>query len=485
VIWDQLKRLTKHSLIYGVGSLIPRFLGLLLLPVYTRYLSPHEYGVVETLLAGSTLAVIVLRGGISSGFFRFYFDARDAGYRARVIRTTFWATLLSATAGLIVVLVLAEPISNALFGSREWTDAVRAAAVGLWGQINYEQTTAVFRVEERSTAFSIVTLVNALITAATAISLVVVFGLGATGVILGSAAGSLALFAGLILIERRPLAPEIDWRLLKGMNRFGLPLLPAGLLLWATYFSDRLLLATLSDIDEVGRYSIAVRLSSAVLLLFTGFRTAWTAFAYSIEDDREAKQVFSFVLTYVGLLAGWLALTLALLSPWLVRLLTQPEYYESSAVVAPLAFSGLAWVLYTVVSIGVGRAKRTGRVWLITLAGAAIDIGLNLVLIPPFGMEGAAAAALSAYVAMFLLMAWYGQHVYPTPYQWRRLTVVSGAAAGLTIAGKILDPPLVGVLLLCAAYPFLLRPLGFYIPEERLRIRRLARALRRPRSRAS
>ena len=95
----ELKRLGKHSAIYGLGGLVSRILAVLLLPLYTRYLSPSDYGKVETLIALTTVIGIVLRMGIHSAFFRFYFDSKDPADRRRVVRTSFWFTMAMATAG--------------------------------------------------------------------------------------------------------------------------------------------------------------------------------------------------------------------------------------------------------------------------------------------------------------------------------------------------------------------------------------------------
>ena len=102
----QLKRLGKHSAIYGLGGLVQRILAVLLLPVYTRFLSPSDYGMVETLIALTTVLVIVLRLGITNAFFRFYFDSKEAAHRRLVLRTSFWFTMAMATLGLVAGLAL-------------------------------------------------------------------------------------------------------------------------------------------------------------------------------------------------------------------------------------------------------------------------------------------------------------------------------------------------------------------------------------------
>src|SRR5947209_13926953 len=116
------------------------------------------------------------------------------------------------------------------------------------------------------------------------------------------------------------------------MNRFGMPLVPSGLALWAINFIDRLFLNTISGAGEPGLYSVGVRISSVIVFLFTAFRTAWPAFAYSISDDKEAKRTYGFVLTYLLFICLWLTVGLGLLAPWIVHVLVTPQFYRGSGV---------------------------------------------------------------------------------------------------------------------------------------------------------
>ena len=464
----QMRRLGKHSAVYGLGGIVSRVIAVFLLPIYTRYLDRDDLGAVGLIVALSAVLVTILRFGISSAFFRFYFDSKDAAHRLLVVRTSFWFTMASATFGLVAGVLLAQPIADLL--GLDDANLVRAGFVGIWAQMNYEQLTSLFRAEERSTAFVFASLANIAVTIAATLLLVVVWEQGALGVIVGNFAGTLTVYLALLAVHRSQLGLQFSRPLLREMNRFGVPLVPAALALIVVNFSDRFFLVHLASLEEVGLYEIGVRIASAMVLLLTAFRMAWPAFAYSIEDDEEAKRTYAFVLTYLVVVASWLALGLGLLAPWLVRLLTQPDFYEGERVVAPLAFGAVAYAAYIVMAIGVGRAKRTQFNWVITGVAAAVNIGLNLILIPPYGIMGAAVATVVAYVVMFLGMTWYAQRVFPTPYQWRRVFTAVGAAVGLLLVGKALGG-LTAAIVLSLAYPLALLLLGFLLPDERSRLR--------------
>jgi O-antigen/teichoic acid export membrane protein len=480
VLAQQIKRLASQSLIYGLGGLISRVLSVLLLPLYTSYLHGRDYGRVETLTALTAVLVVLLRLGLSSAFFRFYFDSTDVADRVRVVRTSFWFTMGSATFGLAAGWIAAQPIADALSLGHDQAWLVRAAFVGLWAQLNYEQLSSLFRVEERPVLFTAASIANLLVTVAATVVLVVHFHQRAMGVIVGNWIGTLAVYLVLLGYRRYQLGLQFDRRLFRAMNRFGMPLVPAQLAIWTLNFADRVFIAKFHGQTEVGHYSIGVRIASATLLLLTAFRLAWPAFAYSIEDEGEAKRTYGFVLTYVLFVTCWVSMALALLAPWVVRLLTRrPEFYEGSRVVGLLSFSAAAWGAYTVVAIGIGRARFTQFNWIVSGAAALINFGLCFALVPPYGMIGAAIATAVSMAAMFLLMAVHAQRVYPVPYQWRRVAIVAGSAIAIAAVARSLHVPLAGSIVLALAYPLILLPLGFYLPAERRRLLAAGRRLGR------
>ena len=468
----ELKRLARHSAIYGIGGIVSRVLAVILLPLYTHYLPPNAYGRVEIVTAATAVLSILLQLGISNAFFRFYFDAKEPAEKLTVVRTSFWFTMAMSTLGLVVGVVFANPVGHALQLGHD-PQLVRAGAVGLWAQTNYQQLTALFRVEERSVAFAIASVVNVLITVVAMVVAVVVFHWGAVGLVVGNFIGTLAVYFALLAYRREQLGLQFDRTLFRHMQRFGLPLVPAALALWAINFVDRLFVAHYNGRGEVGVYSAAIKVASVITFVMFAFRTAWPAFAYSIEDDREARRTYAFVLTYLLAFASWVALALGALAPWLVSLLTAHAYQRAEKGVPILAFAFAIYAGYTVLAIGSGRARRTQLNWVVTGVGAAANIGLNFWLIPRYGMVGAAISAAAAYVVLFVTMTLYAQSVYRVPYQWRRVATTLAAGIGLTVAARAGHLSLAPSLVLVLAYPLALLVLGFFQPAELARLRRL------------
>jgi O-antigen/teichoic acid export membrane protein len=475
VLVRELKRLGTQSAIYGLGGIVSRLIAVFLLPIYTVYLGTVGFGQIETVVALTTVLAIVLRLGITSAFFRFYFDSEDAARRTLVVRTSFWFTMAMATLGLVAGCALAGSISGWLNLDDPWL--VRAAFVGLWAQMNYAQMTALFRVEERPVGFAIASIANVLITIGATIALVVGAHEGALGAVIGNFLGTLTVYVVLLGYRRYQLGLQFDRRLLRAMNRFGLPLVPSALALWVINLIDRLLINGFKGQGEVGIYSLAVRIASVIVFLMTAFQLAWPAFAYSIRDDSAARRTYAYVLTYLLFLTCWMSLALGSLAPWLVNLLAPHGNFDRSAQAVPLlCFSVAAYSGYSVLAIGIGRMRKTQLNWVVSGTAAAVNVGVNILLIPPYGMMGAAVATLVAYLVLFVGMWLRSRRVYPVPYQWRRVLTLSGVAAGLTaVAWSIHSlPAAIGLTL---AYPLVLLPLRFYQRAELTRLRRLAPGL--------
>jgi O-antigen/teichoic acid export membrane protein len=470
-----MSRLAGQSLVYGIGGVVSRLVAIFLIPVYTAFLHKTGYGIVALLLSGEALMVIVLRAGVQNAFFRFYYLTSDPIKRRTVVRTAFWYTMTAATVGLVLGLVFAPEIASALgLGGR--TNLVRVTAVFLWGDMNYEQQASIFRAEQRSTSYAIASVSNVLITICATVLLVVVFKRGPMGMIVGNFTGTLCVYVVLLLYRARLLGFEFDRRLYRAMEHFGLPLLPSALALWATKFSDRLFLNHYFNAKTVGVYSFGVTIASALVLLITAFQLAWPAFAYSIQDDDEARHTYAYVLTYYLFLMTWAAVGISLLAPFLAHFLAPSWHGQSGANVIPLlAFGNVIFAGYSAMTIGIGRARKTGANWIITGVGALVDVVLNIVLIPRIGISGAAIALLGAYATMFLGMSWRAQHVFYVPYQWRRIVTLLGVGATLSVAGRVFPIPTLLALALAVAYPLFLFVFFFYLAPERRQMAAIAR----------
>jgi O-antigen/teichoic acid export membrane protein len=300
-VTSYLRRLVRALAAYQVADVVSKFIAVLLLPVYTRYISPAGYGVVELLANGVIFISILLRFGIIEAFLRYYFSDADRARRDALARRAFVFLLLITTVVSIALALAAGPLSKVVLTYRA-PGIFRVAVLGLWAFTNLELAYALLRVDERLRAYTVASLLNVGLTIAASVVLVVGFGEGARGLLLGNYAVSTLILIGLWWSMRHRLlphrgAPRAGARhaeRLGTLMRFGLPTVPAEASVYALSIVDRYYIYHHRSPALAGLYSIAVKLAGAVAFIVRAFQYAWPPLAYSVTDDAEAARLYGW-----------------------------------------------------------------------------------------------------------------------------------------------------------------------------------------------
>jgi O-antigen/teichoic acid export membrane protein len=470
-----LRRLATTGAAYTAASILSKVIAVALLPLYTRYLSPADYGAAEVLFAAVVAASIVIRLGVIEAVLRFYYKAGEDP--ARVVSTSFASLFWASSIAALIALPFAGQISEALL-DRPAPDLARIAIGGLWVLTLHEYLLTLFRLEERARAFFTVTIANVLAAIGLTVVLVVGAGEGARGLLLGSYASGAAFVLGLIVVHRRRLSLWIDGPLLRRLMRFGLPTMPAELSLYALNFVDRIIIVRTVGLAEAGLYALAVKFAQAVNVLVRGFQLAWPPLAYSIRDDDEARRAYAAVVTWFVAGCAFVVVGMWLFARWIVRALAAPEFFESYEAIGLISTAVTLYALYMVLVVILGRTGRTEFNFPATIAALAVNVALNLLLVPPLGIAGAGLALVASYLVVLALMYGFTQRLFAVPYQWGRLARVVLASSVLVGVGELFLPTEgpVGFFLrvaLLLAYPLTLLATGFFTVEERSWLSRL------------
>jgi O-antigen/teichoic acid export membrane protein len=470
-----LRRLATTGAAYTASSVISKLIAVALLPLYTRYLTPADYGAAEVLITGVIAASIVIRLGIIEALLRFYYQAGEEP--AQVVKTAFASLLWTTTIGLLVALPLAEPISRLLLDHSD-PALMRIAIFGLWVFTMFEFLTTLYRIDERAKAYFAFTVANVLITIPVTVWLVVGQDKGASGLLWGQYGTGAVFLAGLVISQRHRLAVIPDFAIWRRMLRWGLPTMPAELSLYSLNFIDRVLIVRLVGLGDAGLYSLSVKFAQAVNVLVKGFQLAWPPLAYSITDDDEARRAYAVIVTWFVSVTTFVVAGMWLLSRWIVRALAAPEFFDSYKTIGLVSTGVMLYALYLVLVIILGRTGRTEFNFPATGAGTVVNIGLNLVLLPSMGIVGAGVSLVASYAVVLVLMYVFTQRLFRVPYEWLRLGQATGLAAALVLAGELLFPTsglggLAGRTALWLAYPLVLWATGFLNEEERQAVGRL------------
>ncbi len=476
-MFDYLRRLATTGAAYTASSVLSKLIAVFLLPIYTHYLTPSDYGAAEVMLASVIAASIVVRLGIIEAILRFYYLAGERP--AAVVATGFASLFWGATILALVLLPLAGPLSQALLGHEDAALA-RLAILGLWTLTLYEYALTLLRLDERARAYFGITIVNVLITIPFTVFLIVVEGERASGILLGTYGTGAAVTVWMLWRQRRRLALVPNRPLLRRMFRFGLPTMPAELSLYSLNFIDRIIIARTVGLGEVGLYALAVKFAQGMQVLVRGLQLAWPPLAYSIQDDDEARRVYSSIFTWFAAVLAFAASGLWLESRWIVRLLAASDFFPSYQAIGLLATGIGLYGLYLAMVVILGRTGRTEFSFPATIAAVVTNVILNLILVPSHGIVGAGLALVGSYVIVLALMYAFTQRLFPVPYEWRRLALVLLSAAAVVAAGELLLPTsgAIGLLsrgVLWLAYPAILFLFGFLHDEERSGLAELMR----------
>jgi O-antigen/teichoic acid export membrane protein len=477
-----LRRLATTGAAYTAASILSKLIAVALLPLYTRYLTREDYGAAEVMFAAVVSASIVVRLGLIEALLRFYY--RDGEDPVLVVKSTFAGLFWFATIGALLALPFATPIAEALLDPKtaaevgQMAELARISIGGLWVLTMFEFMLTLFRLEERARAFFVTTILNVLVTIGLTVVLVVGAGEGARGLLVGSYAAGAAFVLGLIVWQWRRLSLRFDRELLRRLLRFGLPTMPAEASLYLLNFVDRIIIVRSAGLAEAGLYSLAVKFAQAVNVLVRGFQLAWPPLAYSIRDDGEARRAYAVVVTLFVAGCAFVVTGMWLFSRWIVRALAAPEFFGSYKAIGLISAAVTLYALYMVMVVILGRTGRTEFNFPAAIAALAANVVLNLLLVPPLGIVGAALALVVSYLVVLGLMYGFTQRLFPVPYQWGRLARVVLTSAVLVGVGELVMPTsgftgLLGRAVLFALYPLALFVSGFFTPGERVWLGRL------------
>jgi O-antigen/teichoic acid export membrane protein len=436
-----LRRLVRSLAAYQVADVVSKFMAVLLLPVYTRYIGPAGYSVVEVLANSVIFVSIVARFGMIEAFLRFHFTDENRERRDALARRAILFLIVTTTVVSAILAVFAGPLSQLVLRHRD-AGTFLVAVLGLWAFTNLELAYGLLRVDERIRAYAVASLSNVTLTIAASVVLVVGLHQGPRGLLLGNYAASTVVLLALWWTMRDRLRPRpgaVAERL-SVLLRFGLPTVPAEASVYALSLLDRYWLLYARGRADVGLYSIAIKLAGTVAFIVRAFQYAWPPLAYSVRDDAEAGRVYGLVTTYYVLVSGWVVAAMALLGRWVLRLLAARSFYGAHTALTWVSLGWACYGLWVVFLVIAGRARVTTRNFPASLAGLAANVVLLTLLVPPLGITGAGLALCGAYVVMLGVMHLLTRNAFAVAFEWSRLARVVLVFGGLAAAGELVLP---------------------------------------------
>lgn len=441
-MFRRLKELFGNLVIYGLGDTATQIISVFLLPLYARYLSTTDYGVLALLLTVEVVTKVVFRWGIDGAFMRMYFDCPDDAARQRLASTQFYFLLAANGSLLALGLVSATWLGPYLFKTDLYNWTMRLVLINTFVVSFYYLPFHVMRIEGRTPTFISLTFARSLATILMRLLLVIAFRWGVHGVVLSD----IVVTSVFTIVLARWFAPLIrlvfSRALLRESLRFGLPRLPHGVAQQVIGSSDRYVLARYVALNQVGLYSTGSTFGQGLKLFLSSFEQAWAPFYFGVMREPDAKSTFARVTTYSVLVLALLVTGLAACARDLVAFLMPPTFLPAAQVVPWIGLGVGLQGLYLLTSIGLNITKRTEYYPMATAIAAATSVGANLALVPTFGIIGAAWANVIAYGVLALVSWRFSNRFYPISYETARLVRILAAAALSLSASRLLVPPL-------------------------------------------
>ena len=419
-----MKGIVKDSFWYTIGSIGIKGVSFLLLPIFTTYLSTEDYGVLDMFMVFSTLSIILVGFEVLQALGRFLSNEKDEKNKAKYISTflgfiTCSYTLLFFVCWLSKPLIIEYVFDGIVDSNTFWLGIFSIITTGYVNNF-----LGIFRFTFRAKFFSLIHILQGLISFPVAILLMVSFNLTLEGYFIGMIVGNVSCLIISMLLNKEYLGLRIDGPILKKYLTYSSPLILSAAALVLGNYIDRLFIKSMLTMSDLGIYGFAFRLSTIVVVLKSGFIKALAPVIYRDYKEKKTPNQLAYVFKVYAFIGAFICFAYILFSHELVHLIAgDPSFYESYSLIPIMA---LMMVLQniTIFIPGVNISKQTKYIAIIQIVYLIINVILNYILIPKYGLRGAAIATTSSGFLAFLINYKISQRFYFIPHDVKRLSAV-------------------------------------------------------------
>ncbi len=420
------KKIAKNSAIYSLGNISSKLVGFILLPVYTKFLTINDYGVLAILEISGQFLSAVLGLGLYFALNRWYWDA-DYQEKQSILFFNVLATIgLFSFLILTVMFMQAGALAQILFDSIKFTYYIKLLLIATFFNSISRATLNLMRIQERAALYAVANFVRFTVNLVFTIYFVVFLGRNVAGIYEAQILGFIVFFLIIAKYLLQNIKIKLDYPLIREMLIFGIPMILTSISGIILSITDRYSLRFLSDMGQVGIYSFGFKISN-ILKVFLGQSIIWalTPIMYKVMKDASARAFYSKVLNYFAFILTLMVLGLSLFAREVIELIAQDkDYYLAYQVVPIIAYAILFDLLKNVSAIGINIARKTKTTAFIITFVALLNIGLNILLIPYYQAIGAAIATLISQLIAFILISKFGQKYFNIPYEYQKIFIL-------------------------------------------------------------
>ena len=444
----RLASLGSYSLMFAVVTVLTKAVSFIMLPVYTRYLLPAQYGAIELIEMSFDLLTMVAGARLLGGVFRYYYKAQTETERHAVISTS----ALIICGGYAVVgigaFLAATPLAHIVLGDARFAGLVRIGALALASQSLTSLPPALLRVQGRFRVVVVVQLARLAMQVALNVLFLVHFRLGPSAIFLSTLLANLCVGGVVLAMVIQPVGLHFSRHVAAALYRFGVPLIAVQAATFILTFGDRPFLRAVTNLTSVGIYTMAYQFAFALASLTqTPFSLVWEPKRFEIATHANHDAIYARVFVYfnVVLLTGSLAV--AMFVHDVLHVIATPPFFGASDYVPVLVLSIILQGWASTQDIGILVSERTGYLAVANWVAAGVALVGYAILIPRYALWGAAIATDIGYVVRYALTYWFSQRLWPVRYTWAPVIRLLGITAmTYALSGLIPWGPLVYML---------------------------------------
>ena len=481
---SEIKKFLKHSFIYGIGALLSKIVGFLMIPLYTRYLTTSDYGVLELLDLTSTIVSIFISMRIGSAVIRFYYESADELEQKKVVSTAYMATFVSALLVILFSQIFSIRLSSLIFDTNVYDKYFKLVFMATALSLISSVPEAYLMARKQSIFYTIISLMTLSSYLIFNIYFIVFLKMGILGILYSSVITKIFNSSVLSFYCITKNSLFFSFTKFKSMLKFSLPLIPANVGTFILNYADRFILQKLATTAEVGIYALGYKFGYMLPVLVMGpINMIWVPQMFELASKSDKKTIEK-MFTYIMLILIFCGLGLILLTKDAIRIMATPPFYPAykvvSFVVLGYIFRGMASFFWD----GIMIAKKTIYIGISVFVSALSNILLNILLIPQFRAMGAAYSTAISFFIMFVLIFYFCQRVYSIKCEWGRISKIAVVSLFIFFLNQwiVLHPVLLSLLFktfLLTSFPFLLYLINFYTNDELSRIQTFILSLTR------
>ncbi len=427
---EALKDIAKHSIVYGSGTLLRKAIGFFMIPIYTHFLMPEDYGILEMLELFTSIFGILVFIAIRSAITRIYYEYDGTEERREVISTALLSTLVFCGVAVVLAVGFSDGISKLIFMKADYGGFVTLVLVTFYLQAIGDIGFTYLQIKQQSGLFTFLSTVKVIVQLSLNILFLVVLKQGVKGLLVGGLIASALVAVYFFVTVTAETRLRFSKKKLIQILTFGLPLVPANMATFVVNYIDRYLLNYYGSLRIVGIYSLSYKFGMLPQLLITGpFISIWIPKRLEIFRTKNAEEFYAVVSTYYFLLVCYAATAISVFSWEIIKIMADPIYIEAYRYIAMISFSYVFAGLVYQLNIGMHFMKKTKYISYINVSTAALNVILNLILIPRFHIWGAAISTLIAFAVRTVIYYIMNQKIYPIPFENQRMLKIAIGSA--------------------------------------------------------